>query len=226
MYTYVANNPLKYIDPTGHANMVGMMGQDGDPNLTYEGLYLNQNGYYTGEPQGSIIGAVLDFMWIDDINTILDPNASTFDKTLAGAGFIPIAKVFKGSSLIIKLASKGRTIERAVEFAGEGVEKTLKNKLSSYEQARNLALDVVGDLGADAKSVVGRLPSSAGYGKIVGRQSADGKVLWRLDFDPEKGTHINIEDYRNGKGDKATKLVIPFEGNEDTFKSLLNHLQN
>ncbi|MFB5268842.1 hypothetical protein ACE41H_18935 [Paenibacillus enshidis] len=62
---------------------------------------------------------------------------------------------------------------------------------------------------------------------MVSRQSADGKLLWRLDYDPdpEKGTHINIVDYRAGKGDKAIKLVIPFEGSENTFKSLLKHLQ-
>ncbi|WP_440115593.1 hypothetical protein [Paenibacillus sp. QZ-Y1] len=77
----------------------------------------------------------------------------------------------------------------------------------------------------DSKTVIGRLPSSAGYGKVVGRQSADGKLIWRLDYDPNKGTHINIEDYRGGKGNKAVKLVIPFEGNENTFKSLLKHLQ-
>ena len=59
---------------------------------------------------------------------------------------------------------------------------------------------------------------------MVGRQSADGKVRWRLDYDPEKGMHINIEDLRNGKGANARKIVIPFKGNESTFKSLLKHL--
>lgn len=54
--------------------------------------------------------------------------------------------------------------------------------------------------------------------------SGDNKVLWRLDYDPEKGPHINVEDYRNGKGDRAKKYYIPFNGNEDTYKSLLKHL--
>lgn len=63
-----------------------------------------------------------------------------------------------------------------------------------------------------------------GYGKIVGRESADGKVRWRLDYDPYKGPHINIEDFRNGKGSNARKIAIPFEGNEKTFESYLKHL--
>jgi len=37
--------------------------------------------------------------------------------------------------------------------------------------------------------------------------------------------HINVEDFRMGKGADAKKYVIPFEGNETTYKSLLKHLQ-
>ncbi|MDG0814213.1 RHS repeat-associated core domain-containing protein [Cohnella rhizosphaerae] len=217
LYTYVNNNPLIYTDPSGNIAQL----------LPYLFQYA---GYrYSKKPKQAVedYKSFMKFMFVDDINTILDPNASGFDKTLAAMGFIPIGKIYKEGSLIIKLANKeGAVIERAVKFSGEGVEKTLDSTLNSYEQARNLALDIIGDLGADSKAVVGRLPSSAGYGKVVGRQSADGKVLWRLDYDPIKGTHINIEDYRNGKGDKAIKLVIPFVGNEDTFKTLLKHLQN
>ncbi|SLC72902.1 Uncharacterised protein [Mycobacteroides abscessus subsp. massiliense] len=97
-------------------------------------------------------------------------------------------------------------------------------KVDTYEQARNEALNLIGDLGIDSKPFIGTLSKSAGFGKVTGRMSEDNKVLWRLDYDPEKGPHINVEDYRNGKGDKAKKYYIPFNGNEDTYKSLLKHL--
>ncbi|KHI12783.1 hypothetical protein PU37_22320 [Escherichia coli] len=91
--------------------------------------------------------------------------------------------------------------------------------------ARNKALDLVGNLGADSKPVIGRLEVSAGNGKVIGRQSSDGKVGWRVDYDPEKGTHINIWDYSQGKGPgKAVKQVIPFEGNEKSFETKLKQL--
>ena len=54
--------------------------------------------------------------------------------------------------------------------------------------------------------------------------SADGKVRWRLDYDPNKGIHINIEDFRNGKGPNAAKIAIPFQGDENLFKSLIKNL--
>ena len=98
--------------------------------------------------------------------------------------------------------------------------------VNSYEQARNQALDLIGDLGADSQPVIGRLPASDGLGQIIGRQSADGKVRWRLDYDPDKGMHINVEDFRSGKGENAKKYVIPFNGNADTFNSLLRQLNN
>ncbi len=40
--------------------------------------------------------------------------------------------------------------------------------------------------------ITGSLEKSAGFGKVVGRQSADGSLKWRVDYDPQKGTHINI----------------------------------
>nr|WP_146109075.1 hypothetical protein [Pantoea ananatis] len=86
-------------------------------------------------------------------------------------------------------------------------------------------MDIVGNLGADSKPVIGRLEISSGNGKVIGRQSNDGKVGWRVDYDPEKGTHINIWDYSQGKGPgKAVKQVIPFEGNEKSFETILKQL--
>nr|WP_269800210.1 RHS repeat-associated core domain-containing protein [Paenibacillus phocaensis] len=226
-YSYVANNPLIYVDPSGNKFFhTGTWYSNTKiaKHCASVGISTCLKEAKAGTIEASM--AVANFLVIDDINTLLDPNSSYFDKTLAAAGFIPVSKFFKGGKLLIKLTSKeGRKIERVINFTGNGVEKTLDSTLKSYEDARNLALDIVGDLGSDSKAVIGRLPSSAGYGKVVGRQSSDGKLLWRLDYDPQKGTHINIEDYRNGKGKNAIKLVIPFEGDEKTFNSLLKHLQ-
>lgn len=48
---------------------------------------------------------------------------------------------------------------------------------------------------------------------------------WRLDYDPIKGIHINVYDFSKGKTpDKAIKQVIPFDGDEKTFETLLKQL--
>ena len=117
-----------------------------------------------------------------------------------------------------------RKVEGKGTTKGIGKGEQVLDKVKTYEQARNKALDLVGDLGPNSQPYTGTLKSSVGYGQVVGRQSADGKVRWRLDYDPNKGTHINIEDFRNGKGANARKIAIPFEGNESTFKSLLKQL--
>jgi filamentous hemagglutinin len=86
-------------------------------------------------------------------------------------------------------------------------------------------LDFVGDLGAVSKPVIGRLGISAGNGKVIGRPSNDGKVDWRVDYDPEKGNKMNIWDYSQGKcPGKAVTQVTPFEGNEDSFITILKQL--
>lgn len=104
------------------------------------------------------------------------------------------------------------------------IEITLKPE-KNWESARNKALETVGNLGADSKPVIGRLEVSVGNGKVIGRQSSDGKIGWRVDYDPNQGTHINIWDYSQGKGPgKAVKRVIPFDGNEDSFEKIIKQL--
>ena len=97
-------------------------------------------------------------------------------------------------------------------------------KEKSYERAKNKALDKLGDLGVDSKPVYGRLKTSYGYNKIIGRQSADGKRRWRLDWDETKGPHINVEDFSKGKKSKAIKIAIPFEGNKKAYRSYIKQL--
>ncbi len=113
---------------------------------------------------------------------------------------------------------------KKVPGVGNRIETVLKAE-KNWETARNKAISMVGDLGADSKPVIGRLEVSAGNGKVIGRQSSDDKIGWRVDYDPEKGTHINMWDYSKGKGPgTAVKTVIPFEGNEKAFETILKQL--
>ncbi|WP_413565378.1 S-layer homology domain-containing protein [Bacillus sp. 3P20] len=122
------------------------------------------------------------------------------------------------------LEKKGKALEAAAKGGRSG--EIVLDKVQTYEQARNKAMSLLGDLGADSQPFIGTMEKSAGYGKIVGRKTADNKARWRLDYDPNKGMHINVEDFRNGKKEQAIKYAIPFEGNEETFKALLKHLNN
>ncbi|PED05108.1 S-layer protein [Bacillus pseudomycoides] len=123
---------------------------------------------------------------------------------------------------VADLEKKAKNLEKAAKGGRSG--EIILDRVQTYEQARNKAMDILGNLGEDSKPFMGTLEKSAGYGKIIGRQTADNKARWRLDYDPSKGLHINVEDFRNGKGSNAKKYAIPIEGNEETFKSLLKHL--
>lgn len=66
----------------------------------------------------------------------------------------------------------------------------------------------------------------AGEGKVVGIKWHNRKVVMRLDWDPTKGPHINVVDYRMGKGANGISVAIPFRGDLTTIESLLKHLNN
>ncbi len=51
------------------------------------------------------------------------------------------------------------------------------------------------------------------------------KAHFRLDWDPTKGPHINVVDFRLGKkGNGGVNIAIPFEGDLNTVLNLLTHL--
>ncbi|AKA70179.1 hypothetical protein [Clostridium scatologenes] len=96
---------------------------------------------------------------------------------------------------------------------------------SSHDSARKVLikeLDSTGTFKNGSKAYQGRLQSSYGHEKQIGRQSLDGKVRWRLDFDSEMGVHYNIEDFTNGKGANAVKKVIPIDILESEYRKIIN----
>lgn len=101
-------------------------------------------------------------------------------------------------------------------------EKVLE-KVATYEQARNKALEIIGEV--DTHTGTPHLgKQDVCKGKIVGRDWHGDKVTIRLDHDLVKGPHINVTDYRAGHGAKGVSIAIPFEGNKEMVERLLRHL--
>ena len=154
----------------------------------------------------------------------------------------PVVAAIKECDAVAKVVVKGKGVTGQVKEVLAPLQSSVKGaaqkvtrsgarsieqilpRVKTYEQARNQALKIVGDMGYDSIPYHCTLKTSKAYGKIAGRESANRKVRWRLDFDPKKGPHVQIEDFRMGKGNKAVKKVIPFEGDEPLFVSLLKHL--
>ena len=98
-------------------------------------------------------------------------------------------------------------------------------KVKTYEQARNKALEIIGEVDVHTgEPHLGRLGTEKG--KILGRRWHNRKVIMRLDYDPTKGPHVNVTDYRLGKGLNGKSICIPFEGSENTYQTLVKGLNS
>lgn len=101
--------------------------------------------------------------------------------------------------------------------------ESIRPQVQTYEQARNQAYEIIKDIDPHAgEPHIGTV--GVGLGKIVGRSWYGDKVIVRLDWDEVVGPHINVTDYREGKGIKGKVVAIPFEGTLETVQSLLSHL--
>ncbi|MFJ7194787.1 MULTISPECIES: polymorphic toxin-type HINT domain-containing protein [unclassified Streptomyces] len=109
-----------------------------------------------------------------------------------------------------------------VHNSGGACKEVVLDRFDSYEQARNKALDLLGKIDpATRQPYIGRLESApTTYGKVVGFTTrVDGEFKrFRMDYDPVKGPHINVEI---GKGDSARKWAVPWKGTEDDFAKTL-----
>ena len=107
----------------------------------------------------------------------------------------------------------------------DGSKEKVLEQQKTYSSARNILLDELDKTGAfknGSQKYIGRLGASYGYAKQIGRQSFDGKVRWRLDYDETYGVHINFENFLNGKGAKAEKIVIPVDISLDEYKKIID----
>lgn len=120
LYTYVINNPLKYVDPTGNQYII-------EGATWEEGSTIFKTG-------ANVVVEIANFLVVDDIRTIMNPKSSYFDKGLAIVGLLPVGKIIKGGKIIVKFADKsGKHIERAVEATAKNQAKAHELKLLDDE---------------------------------------------------------------------------------------------
>ncbi|MFB5759850.1 polymorphic toxin-type HINT domain-containing protein [Paenibacillus medicaginis] len=160
LYTYVGNNPLIYTDPSGHRHEMGA-GWGG----------FAGNAYSATDPWkgwSGPVGSVANFLILDDINTLRDPNSSGLAKGLATAGFLPIGKVVKGGKLILKLKDKaGKVVEKEFKLVDDALDYakacncfTAGTKVQTDEGEKPIEEIVIGD-------------------KVLAKSDKDGEVAYK-----------------------------------------------
>ncbi|WP_254659952.1 polymorphic toxin-type HINT domain-containing protein, partial [Paenibacillus sp. KS1] len=104
LYTYVSNNPLKYVDPSGHIGIpmapTPAMTCAASPGQCKTILKAQAEAGKTLAVEGA------NFFVLDDVNTMLDPNSSLADKGLVLLGLFPPAKIIKAGTKVSKAAAK------------------------------------------------------------------------------------------------------------------------
>jgi RHS repeat-associated protein len=134
-------------------------------------------------------------------STLADQSASGADKGLALAGLAAGAFTPGPGNLYVR---GGREV---VEHLG------------SFERARNGALRTIGEIDhTNFRPVVGRLGSFRG--QVVGFETRVNGVSkrMRIDWDPTKGAHINVEI---GRGQNAVRRAYQFRGSLGDVLTLL-----
>ncbi|MBL0261343.1 MAG: hypothetical protein IPQ10_09840 [Saprospiraceae bacterium] len=145
---------------------------------------------------------------------LADPQKLMAGDKLEILGVVPFAKFFKGLKLISKAFKYSDEVAELVQETGKITETSketitlLKEGKRTFGNARKVVDDVLGDLGDDATDYISNFEKGPFNGKVVGKQSADGKRYWRIDWDPEKGAHIN---WVNGKTKGAILIDVDLE---------------
>ncbi|WP_302052589.1 HNH/ENDO VII family nuclease [Virgibacillus pantothenticus] len=99
------------------------------------GLHVGLAGYKTGKAGLKLSKEALDFVVLDDVNTVLDSEASAGERIWAGASIIPAGKVLKlvKAGGVIKFANKGKQTAKKVKKIDNPISKRIKARVPNDE---------------------------------------------------------------------------------------------
>jgi len=215
-YNYSWNNPINLSDPTGECPL----------------CWAVAGAVWVGAEIGLAAYDIYDV-----VTTLSNENATTTQKVvsvggatagllLPGGGYSGIDDAIKGGS---RLLNSGKLVDATLSYSDEAadlVQMTGKlgdnakelitlTKSGNYGDAGTVANSLIGNLGDDAVEHIGR--TGPFKGKISGQKSANGKRGFRIDYDPDKGAHIN---WWNGN----QKGAIPFDGGLDQARRIVDNV--
>ncbi len=180
LYTYVGNNPLIYSDPTGHSmKWIGKAWR-----ATRKAVVKGATETY-------------DFLIGDDIDTLLDPNSTQFEKDMAAKmlalNFVP---------------GEGQLAKAGIKAA----EKTAL-EIATKETAGRIAKSTVKIL--DTKLAASSLGSKLG-GKVI-EASGDGWKITNITNPLSKNQPIMIRVMNAGSGGRSSAYFRVSVGNKGTL---------
>ncbi|GIP61913.1 hypothetical protein J32TS6_04680 [Virgibacillus pantothenticus] len=99
------------------------------------GLHVGLAGYKTGKAGLKLSKEALDFVILDDVNTVFDSEASAGERIWAGASIIPAGKVLKlvKAGGVIKFANKGKQTAKKVKKIDNPISKRIKARVPNDE---------------------------------------------------------------------------------------------
>ena len=97
----------------------------------------------------------------------------------------------------------GGTLTGDAKIIGRETVTVVKSGLRT--DALKVAKEAAGSLGAGERNFIGKFGTQEG--RVVGRQSADGSVGWRIDYSTDFGAHYNWWNHTTGQ-----KGCVPFSG--------------
>lgn len=130
------------------------------------------------------------------------------DYAWEAAGLIPVGKIFKAASPLVK---------GLIKEAGIATKEIIVlTKTGSRVDALKVAKEFAGDLGTDFITKSGKVAGQEG--RIVGLQTADKTRGWRIDFDPK----TNEAHYNWWNGKEKGKVI--FNGDQKQVDNLIDQL--